>query len=93
MLTHRMLELLPQLGEDARLKAAARIIDAGINHLSRSEAEAVLAEVLGLLGLPELSRFSARCPCRSACFRSGGHHPCQWRDRQAGGRGKLHHHR
>ena len=55
VLTHRMLELLPQLGEDARLKAAARIIDAGINHLSRSEAEAVLAEVLGLLGLPELS--------------------------------------
>ena len=55
MLTHRMLELLPQLGEDARLKAAARIIDAGINHLSRSEAEAVLAEVLALLVLPELT--------------------------------------
>ena len=55
VLTHRMLELLPQLADDARQKAAARIIDAGINHLTRSEAEAALAEVLALLVLPELA--------------------------------------
>ena len=55
VLTHRMLELLPQLADDARQKAAARIIDAGISHLSRSEAEAALAEVLELLERPELA--------------------------------------
>lgn len=55
VLAHRMFEILPGLKEDARRKAAARIMDAGLRHLSRSAAETVLEQVLGLIDSSELA--------------------------------------
>jgi ATP-dependent helicase/nuclease subunit A len=57
ILAHRMFEILPQLKGESRQKAAGRIIDAGRNQLSVTEAKATLTQVCDLIDDTELEAY------------------------------------
>ena len=55
VLAHRLVEILPRLQGEAQEKAAARILDAGVSHLTQNEAEQIRDEIMALINTPALA--------------------------------------